>query len=96
MNKADISFSSDSIMKNVVAYYEKHGTSNERMLAYYMLGCVYRDLYEAPMALENYDKAAEQADTTKKIVTIPHLVEYMDKWEYCLKNNIFHIKNYQL
>ena len=26
MNKADISFSSDSIMKNVVAYYEKHGT----------------------------------------------------------------------
>ena len=66
MNKADISFSSDSIMKNVVAYYEKHGTSNERMLAYYMLGCVYRDLYEAPMALENYDKAAEQADTTKK------------------------------
>lgn len=66
MNKADILFSSDSIMKNVVAYYENHGTSNERMLAYYMLGCVYRDLYEAPMALENYDKAAEQADTTKK------------------------------
>lgn len=65
-NKADILFSSDSIMKNVVAYYEKHGTSNERMLAYYMLGCVYRDLYEAPMALENYDKATEQADTTKK------------------------------
>ena len=33
MNKADILFSSDSIMKNVAAYYEKHGTSNERMLA---------------------------------------------------------------
>ena len=32
----------------------------------------------------------------KKIVTIPHLVEYMDKWEYYLKNNIFHIKNYLL
>lgn len=63
MNKADILFSSDSIMKNVVAYYEKHGTSNERMLAYYMLGCVYRDIHEAPLALEYYNKAAEQADT---------------------------------
>lgn len=63
MNKADISFSSDSIMKNVVTYYENHGTSNERMLAYYMLGCVYRDLHEAPLALEYYNKAAEQADT---------------------------------
>lgn len=63
MNKADILFLSDSIMKNVVAYYEKHGTSNERMLAYYMLGCVYRDLHEAPLALEYYNKAAEQADT---------------------------------
>lgn len=66
MNKADISFSSDSIMKNVVAYYEKHGTSNERMLAYYMLGCVYRDIHEAPMALEYYNKATEQADTTSQ------------------------------
>lgn len=66
MNKADILFSSDSIMKNVVAYYEKHGTSNERMLAYYMLGCVYRDIHEAPMALEYYNKATEQADTTSQ------------------------------
>lgn len=66
MNKADISFSSDSIMKNVVAYYEKHGTSNERMLAYYMLGCVYRDIHEAPLALEYYNKATEQADTVSQ------------------------------
>lgn len=66
MNKADILFSSDSIMKNVVAYYENHGTSNERMLAYYMLGCVYRDLHEAPLALEYYNKAAEQADTIRQ------------------------------
>lgn len=66
MNKADISFSSDSIMKNVVAYYEKHGTSNERMLAYYMLGCVYRDIHEAPLALEYYNKATEQVDTVSQ------------------------------
>ena len=64
MNKAYISFTSDSIMKEVVDYYDRHGSANERMLANYVLGCVYRDMYEVPMALEYYDKAAEQADTT--------------------------------
>ena len=64
MNKAYISFTSDSIMKEVVDYYDRHGSANERMLANYVLGCVYRDMYEVPMALEYYNKAAEQADTT--------------------------------
>lgn len=64
MNKAYISFTSDSIMKEVVDYYDRHGSANERMLANYILGCVYRDMYEVPMALEYYNKAKEQADTT--------------------------------
>ena len=33
-------------------------------MAYYLLGCVYRDLGEAPAALEYYQKAAACADTT--------------------------------
>ena len=64
MNKAYISFTSDSIMKEVVDYYDHHGSANERMLANYVLGCVYRDMHEVPMALEYYNKATEQADTT--------------------------------
>lgn len=64
MNKAYISFTSDSIMKEVVDYYDRHGSANERMLANYVLGCVYRDMHEVPLALEFYNKAAEQADTT--------------------------------
>lgn len=64
MNKAYIDFTSDSTMLAVVDYYEHHGTANDRMLAYYILGCVYRDMHEAPMALEYYNKATEQADTT--------------------------------
>ena len=64
MNKACISFTSDSIMKEVVDYYDRHGSANERMLANYVLGCVYRDMHEVPLALEYYNKAAEQADTT--------------------------------
>lgn len=62
-NKAYIDFTSDSTMLAVVDYYEHHGTANDRMLAYYILGCVYRDMHEAPMALEYYNKATEQADT---------------------------------
>ena len=64
MNKACITFTSDSVMKEVVDYYDNHGSANERMLANYVLGCVYRDMHEAPMALEYYNKATEQADTT--------------------------------
>ena len=63
MNKAYVSFTSDSIMKEVVDYYGHHGSANERMLANYVLGCVYRDLHEAPLALEKYNKATEFADT---------------------------------
>ena len=66
MNKADIPFKSDSIMLEVADYYEHHGSANERMMASYVLGCVYRDLHEAPMALECYHKATEQADTTAR------------------------------
>lgn len=64
MNKACITFTSDSVMKEVVDYYDHHGSANERMLANYVLGCVYRDMHEAPMALKYYNKATEQADTT--------------------------------
>ena len=64
MNKAFIPFTSDSIMQEVADYYEHHGSANNRMLAYYVLGCVYRDMHEAPTALEYYNKATEQADTT--------------------------------
>lgn len=64
MNKADIPMTSDSVMKEVADYYDSHGSANEQMLANYVLGCVYRDLHEAPLALEYYNKAVEQADTT--------------------------------
>ena len=64
MNKACITFTSDSVMKEVVDYYEDHGSANQWMLANYVLGCVYRDMHEVPLALEYYNKATEQADTT--------------------------------
>ena len=45
-------------------YYSSHGTANERMTAYYLKGRVHHDLGEAPQALDAYQRATEQADTT--------------------------------
>ena len=63
-NKAYVDFTSDSLAKEVVEYYDNHGTANDRLLAHYLLGCVYRDLGEAPRALESYHNASDCADTT--------------------------------
>ena len=54
----------DSMMQHVVAYYKEHGTSNDLMEAYYLLGSVYRDLHEAPKALEAFLNGINAADTT--------------------------------
>ena len=63
-NKAYVPFTSDSIMTIVANYYEKNGNPNERMEAHYLLGCVYRDLGEAPKALSVFHDAVDFADTT--------------------------------
>ena len=63
-NKAYVPFTSDSVMIDVVDYYDRHGSANEQMEAHYLLGCVYRDLGEAPKALSAYHDAVECADTT--------------------------------
>ena len=64
MNANYVDFTSDSTMLQVVDYFDSHGTPNERLRAHYMLGCVYRDLGEAPHALDCYHDAVLCADTT--------------------------------
>ena len=56
----------DTLMQRVVAYYLEHGTANELMEAYYLLGSVYRDLHEAPRALDAFLDGINAADTTSK------------------------------
>ena len=64
MTTACITFTSDSVMKEVVDYYDHHGSANERMLANYVFGCVFRGMHEGLVAVEYYKKGTEQADTT--------------------------------
>lgn len=63
-NKAYVPFTSDSLARNLVTYYDDNGSPNDRLLARYLLGCVYRDLGEAPQAVDCYLDAVSQADTT--------------------------------
>lgn len=63
-NKAYVPFTSDSLANDLVSYYDRHGTPNDRLLSRYLLGCVYRDLHEAPHAVDCYLDAISQADTT--------------------------------
>ena len=59
MNKAYVDFTSDSIMLKVVDYYERYGSGYEKMTANYLLGCVYRDLGDAPTAMKYLERATK-------------------------------------
>ena len=62
-NKLAMPMSTDSL-KDIADYFDKHGDSNERMFAYYIIGCTYQRSQDAPMALQYFHEAAAKADTT--------------------------------
>ncbi|MBR7054111.1 MAG: hypothetical protein IKI26_05030, partial [Prevotella sp.] len=63
-NKAYVTMPDDSIFEEVVEYYDKNGSPNDRVQAHYLYGCISRDLGDAPRALERYMEAVTCADTT--------------------------------
>ena len=63
-NKLDTVFRTTDEASQLVTYFDDHGTSNEQMLAYYLLGRAFFDLHEAPQALHYFQIASERADTT--------------------------------
>ena len=67
MNRADTVFTErwQPTVDSLADYFSSRGTANERMTAYYLKGRVHHDLGEAPQALDAYQRATEQADTTR-------------------------------
>lgn len=57
-------FTSDSVIRSVVDYYDRHGDDNQRMLSKCLLGCVNMNIGNMPEALFNLEAAAGCADTT--------------------------------
>lgn len=61
-DKAYITHSSDSLIQEVLQYYENKGDSKHLPEAYYYAGRVYSDLGDAPQALDYFQKAAEMLE----------------------------------
>ena len=66
MNKAYKDFTTDSVLKQVVRYYDRRGSRNQQLKARYLLGCAYRDMGEAPAAINAWQEAVDCADTLSK------------------------------
>ena len=64
LNSSDALLDTITTMPEVVDYFDLWGSANERMTAHYLLGCVFRDQDNAPMALRCYRDAVGYADTT--------------------------------
>ena len=84
MNKGYVEFTTDSIMKEVTEYYNRHGSDHEKMTANYVLAAVYRDLGDAPTAMKYLNEATnyEEADKTsyKMLAHIHHqMSELLEK-----------------
>ena len=62
-DKAYAKHTSDSLVRQVVTYYEDGGDKSLLPEAYYYAGRVYRDLGDAPQALDYFERAADALPT---------------------------------
>ena len=53
----------DSLLLEATRFYDRHGDADQQVRAHYLLGCAYRDMGEAPTALQSYQDAIDRADT---------------------------------
>ena len=80
----------DTMMRLVVKFYEKHGTSNDRMEAYYLLGSIYRDLHDAPKAVEAFLNGINAADTTSEDCRYGLLARlYAQEYDILYRQNLY-------
>lgn len=71
-NRNDLPFTVSDVQP-YVDFFDEHGTSNDRLLAHYLLGRAYHEHGEAPMALQCYQDAVECADTLSTDCDYPQL-----------------------
>lgn len=91
-NKLYLSMPTDSMFQEVVDYYDSKGSDNEKMQAYYLMGCVYRDQKEAPRAMMSYKKAVEYADTLSKDCDYVTLFSIYGQMADIFRSQYLHVK----
>lgn len=69
-DKLYIRHTSDSLIKNITAFYEKYGDRDKLLESYYYMGRVYRDLGDSPEALKCFQKALDISDGTKRYLLL--------------------------
>ncbi|MBP3679083.1 MAG: tetratricopeptide repeat protein [Bacteroidaceae bacterium] len=58
-DKQYIEHTSDSLINQIVQYYENHDDAEKLMMAYYYQGSTYRDMNDAPRALKAFQQAVD-------------------------------------
>ena len=72
-DKAYIRHTTDSVIKQALAYYDSNGTPAQLAEAQYYMGSVYRDMYDNPKAIMWYRKAIETAEKESELQDSPLL-----------------------
>lgn len=76
-DKKYIPHKSDSLMKEVVRFYESYGDKEKLMEAYYYLGSVYRDMKDAPRAVATFQQAADIGENSQRYDLLGRIYEQM-------------------
>lgn len=76
-DKMYITHTSDSLMKEVVRFYESYGNKEKLMEAYYYLGSVYRDMKDAPQAITFFQQAAKTGENSQRYDILGRTYEQM-------------------
>ncbi len=73
--KEYIRHDSDSLMKEVVRFYESYGDADKLMEAYYYLSTVYQDMQNVPQALAVCQQAAEAGKHSRQYLTLGRIYQ---------------------
>ena len=86
MNKSYVSMDTVSFMPQVIRYYEDHGSTEDLVTANYMMGCVFRDKGDSPMALRYFLNATRLSDVNNSDCDVNELAAIYGQIGYVFFN----------
>ena len=98
-DKQYIEHTSDSLINQIVQYYENHDDAEKLMMAYYYQGSTYRDMNDAPRALKAFQQAVDVSKQDNILLPKAYnqmgsLFMYQDLYDEAIKVNRKNIELY--